>query len=119
MVEKTRLLKARSLAVGRNDTTEIEELDAKLALLGDVDNRPARKEEAEGDVIAKVNERNRKANMEAIRRAEQLESERKRRERRLAAHANGTATPPTDRLRSKALDSRFVTILTFFPGLFS
>ncbi|KAJ3553338.1 hypothetical protein NM688_g3667 [Phlebia brevispora] len=107
MVEKTRLLNARAMAVSRNDTAEIEQIDAQLAqLLGDSESRTPRREEPASDVIAKVNERNRKANLEAIRKAEQFEADRKRRERKLAASANGTATPPAERLRSKALDSR-------------
>jgi len=48
------------------------------------------------DLLAKVNERNRKANAEAVRRAELVESERKRKERKLAAMNRGTPTPPVD-----------------------
>ncbi|PSR75691.1 hypothetical protein PHLCEN_2v8982 [Hermanssonia centrifuga] len=114
-MEKSRLAQARTLALRRNDFAEVEQIDAKLALLtGD----SARNEENVGDMLAKVNERNRKANLEAVRKAELLEIERKRRERKLAASANGTATPPADRLRmlSKTLDSRFVSLTHHSSG---
>ncbi len=48
-------------------------------------------------LLAKVNERNRKANQEAIRRAEQQEAERKRRERR---RGTPTVLDPSSRLRT-------------------
>ena len=111
-------MQARQLALKRNDTAEVEQIDAKLAeLLASAEaNSPSRrtKEENASDVLARVNERNRKANLEAIRKAEQLEAER-RRQRKLAS-ANGTATPPADRLRPKAIDSRFVVFLLLCPS---
>src|ERR1700759_3729444 len=49
----------------------------------------------EEDKLAKVNERNRKANLEAVRRAELAEAERKRKERKLAAMHGGELRPST------------------------
>lgn len=99
-VERAGLTAARTLALRRNDLDEVAQIDAQLAALGDpVRSRP---EEAL-DLLAKVNERNRKANMEAVRRAELVEAERKRRERKLAAA--GAAAPaivldPSARLKT-------------------
>ncbi|KAI6115353.1 hypothetical protein EDD16DRAFT_1595144 [Pisolithus croceorrhizus] len=91
-MERSRLMQARTLAVRRHDYTELEDIEAKLKGLPVVQN--AREEdESLADKLAKVNERNRKANLEAVRRAE-YEAERKRRERKLAAAGlSGTATP--------------------------
>ena len=107
-LEKSRLHQERQLAVRRNDPADVERIDAQLAqLLGDSDHATRTTTNSDNEVIARVNERNRRANLEAVRKAEILEIERKRRERKLAASANGTATPP-DRRRSKALNSRLV-----------
>ncbi|KAG5353608.1 hypothetical protein C0989_004716 [Termitomyces sp. Mn162] len=96
-MEKSRLMQARTLAQRRNDYNEVAEIDAKLAEL--TPSQPQKDESV--DLLAKVNERNRKANMEAVRKAELAEVERKRRERKLAA--SGTATPvdPSARLKIK------------------
>ena len=105
-LEKSRLNQARALALGRNDRAEVAEIDAQLALLNG--EAPARPRSSQVDELAKLNERNRKANIEAARKAEMLETERKRRERKLA-HASGTATP--DRIRMlRNGDSRFVLL---------
>lgn len=90
-VERSGLNAARTLALRRNDLEEVAQIDARLAALGDP--VKSRSEEAV-DPLAKVNERNRKANMEAVRRAELAEAERKRRERKLAAA--GTLVPVLD-----------------------
>jgi len=90
-VERSGLNAARTLALRRNDLEEVTQIDARLAALGDP--VKSRSEEAV-DPLAKVNERNRKANMEAVRRAELAEAERKRRERKLAAA--GTLVPVLD-----------------------
>ncbi|EMD36880.1 hypothetical protein CERSUDRAFT_114800 [Gelatoporia subvermispora B] len=91
-MERSRLSQARTLALRRQDYDEVKQIDAQLAEL-----TPARSDrEDKADILAKVNERNRKANMEAVRRAEILEAERKRRERKLlAAGGRGTVTPGT------------------------
>jgi RNA polymerase-associated protein RTF1 len=83
-LEKARLVQARTLALRRNDKEEAAMFDAQLAELA-VESSPAKPEPTEdaSALLAKVNERNRKANQEAIRRAELQDAERKRRERRL------------------------------------
>ncbi|KAL4076824.1 hypothetical protein V8B97DRAFT_1504104 [Scleroderma yunnanense] len=91
-MERSRLVQARTLAMRRQDFTELAEIEAKLKELPVV--QTSREEEVSlADKLAKVNQRNRKANLEAVRRAE-FEAERKRRERKLAASGlSGTATP--------------------------
>ena len=112
-MERSRLVQARTLAMRRHDYTELAQIEAKLKELPAV--QTAREEELSlADKLAKVNERNRKANLEAVRRAE-FEAERKRRERKLAASGlSGTATPDSSaKLKpvSRFPDvSRFVTI---------
>ncbi|KAJ3474642.1 hypothetical protein NLI96_g12344 [Meripilus lineatus] len=114
-MEKSRLNQARTLAIRRNDLSELAEIDEQLATLNaELAERNRDKEETKGnDVLAKVNERNRKANLESIRNAELREAERKRRERKLmAAGGSGTSTPvnfdPSARLRTvpKVFNSR-------------
>src|SRR4051794_24918698 len=85
-LEKARLTQARTLAIRRQDTAELAVIDAQLAELLARTGHSSREEEAPSiiDMLAQVNERNRKANAETVRKAELLESERKRRERRLA-----------------------------------
>ena len=106
-LERARLTQARTLALRRNDKTEVAMLDAQLAELA-VESSPAKPEPTEdaSALLAKVNERNRKANQEAIRRAELQEAERKRRERRLGTP---TGVDPSGRLRTvrRTLDSRY------------
>ncbi|KAM6501241.1 hypothetical protein JOM56_004255 [Amanita muscaria] len=96
-MERSRLTQARTLAQRRMDFTEVAEINKKLEELN------ARAEgghvlpavtEAE-DKLAKVNERNRKANLDAVRRAELAEAERKRKERKLAAMQGGELKVPT------------------------
>jgi RNA polymerase-associated protein RTF1 len=106
-LEKARLIQARMLALRRNDKTEVAMLDAQLAELA-VESSPTKPEPTEdaSALLAKVNERNRRANQEAIRRAELQEAERKRRERRLGTP---TIVDPTGRLRTvpRKFDSRY------------
>jgi RNA polymerase-associated protein RTF1 len=94
-MEKARLTQARTLAIRRQDGVELAELDAKLAELA---THSASQESSDfddvDDMLAKVNERNRKANIEAVRLAELREAERKRKERKLAAQSGGGANTP-------------------------
>ncbi|RXW19673.1 hypothetical protein EST38_g6184 [Candolleomyces aberdarensis] len=89
-MKKARLNQARSLAMKRQDPKEVAELDKQLAALQaqldafGPENAPGDSRE---DILRKVNERNRKANVESVRRAELAESERKRKERELAIQA--------------------------------
>ncbi|OBZ76496.1 hypothetical protein A0H81_03166 [Grifola frondosa] len=92
-MEKSRLTQARTLAYRRQDYAEVEQIDAQLAeLAANAPSREASRELSTTDMLAKVNERNRRANMEAVRKAEMLEAERKRRERKLLA--SGAPLPP-------------------------
>ena len=103
-MERSRLNQARTLAHRRNDWDEVAEIDAKLA-------EEAAKEAAKTsgkeqppktnnvqDLLAKVNERNRKANMEAVRKAEMAEIERKKKGRKLLAQ--NAPVDPSARLKT-------------------
>ncbi|KAG6857481.1 hypothetical protein H0H87_002106 [Tephrocybe sp. NHM501043] len=94
-MEKSRLMQARTLALRRQDADEVAEIDLKLA---EMTAAQPLKEEAV-DLLAKVNERNRKANMEAVRKAELAEAERKRRDRKLAVSGTQTPIDPSARLK--------------------
>ncbi|KAN0107257.1 hypothetical protein V8E52_010309 [Russula decolorans] len=111
-LEKARLVQARTLALRRNDRKEAAMFHAQLAELA-VESSPATPEPTEdaSALLAKVNERNRKANQEAIRRAELQEAERKRRERRLGTP---TLLEPNGRLRTvpRMFHSRLKIVLS-------
>ncbi|KAF9463231.1 hypothetical protein BDZ94DRAFT_1298003 [Collybia nuda] len=94
-MEKSRLNQARTLAQRRHDFAEVAEIDAQLAELAASTTERHNREPV--DLLAKVNERNRKANMEAVRKAEIAESERKRRERK---HGKLTTDDPSARLKT-------------------
>ncbi|KAF8266895.1 hypothetical protein EI94DRAFT_1802384 [Lactarius quietus] len=97
-LERARLTQERTLAMRRNDKEEVRNLDAQLAILAiECPPVPTESTEDASALLAKVNERNRKANLEAIRRAELQEAERKRRDRRLGTP---TALDPSARLRT-------------------
>jgi RNA polymerase-associated protein RTF1 len=106
VMERARLVQARMLASRRNDKVEVAMLDAQLAELA-AESSPVKPEPTEdaSALLAKVNERNRRANQEAIRRAELQEAERKRRERR----GTPTVLDPSGRLRTvpRMFDSRY------------
>ena len=107
-MERSRLIQAKTLAARRQDYGEVADIDAKLKELPVI--QITREEEAESlaDKLAKVNERNRKANLEAVRKAELLEIERKRRERKLAnAGASGVTTPSDPSARLKTIPRTF------------
>ncbi|KAK1220627.1 RNA polymerase-associated protein rtf1 [Marasmius sp. AFHP31] len=112
--ERARLVQERTLAQRRQDYKEVAEIDAKLAEFdaqhGIRSNGTSREgtpgvkaqNESKSDVLAMLSEKNRKANAEAVRRAEIMEAEKRRRERKLAMSGSGTATPtdPSARLRT-------------------
>jgi hypothetical protein len=61
--------------------------------------------------MAKVNERNRRANLEATRKAEQMEAERRKRERKLAAAARASNSPAPSALAALKIGvSRYVMV---------
>jgi RNA polymerase-associated protein RTF1 len=112
-LQRSSLVQAKTLAIRRQDYAEVVEIDAKLAELPALAT-PARNggEESLNDKLAKVNERNRKANLEGIRKAEMLEAERKRRERKL--NASGTATPADPSARLKTVPRLFNDTISRF-----
>jgi RNA polymerase-associated protein RTF1 len=79
-MERSRLNQARTLAQRRNDWNEVAEIDAKLAEEAAKTSEKVQPPRANNvqDLLAKVNERNRKANMEAVRKAEMAEMEREK-----------------------------------------
>ncbi|KAG0703565.1 hypothetical protein DFH29DRAFT_916098 [Suillus ampliporus] len=105
-LQRSRLMQAKTLAIRRQDYDDVAEIEAKLAELPTV-TAPARNggEESLNDRLAKVNERNRKANLEAVRKAELMDAERKRRERKM--NASGTATPADPSARLKTVPRLF------------
>jgi hypothetical protein len=109
-MERSRLNQARTLALRRQDYTEVETIDQQLSELP----AAASRDEDISDMLAKVNERNRKANLEAVRKAELQEAERKRRERKSqAARAAGTPTPQDPSARLKTVPKLFNSISRF------
>lgn len=116
-LQKSRLLQEQSLALKRGEYNEVADIKARLAELNakmGVDEA----EEADDDAAAKfarINERNRKANLQASRNAELREAERKRRERKLAA--SGAATPKTDpSARLKTVPKLVISRSVFFTN---
>ncbi|KAF8960863.1 hypothetical protein BDZ97DRAFT_1273077 [Flammula alnicola] len=115
-VDRSMLNQQRTLALRRQDYDEVAEIDAKLAADAAKMHEPAKAEPM--DLLAKVNERNRKANMEAVRKAELEGAERKRRERKLAMESGGTSTPidPSARLKITPRTFNASTPTTTRPG---
>jgi RNA polymerase-associated protein RTF1 len=117
-MERSRLNQARTLALRRQDYEEMATIDAQLAELAASNPVAQAREDDRTDILAKVNERNRKANLEAVRKAEQAEVERKRRERRLAAAARATASPtPSALLAVRNGISRSVSAISVLENL--
>ncbi|KAH8833738.1 hypothetical protein DL96DRAFT_1578206 [Flagelloscypha sp. PMI_526] len=90
ILERSRLIHERTLAERNSDHKALARVNAELKKLEGSESRGPT-EETNEDRVAKINERNRKSNLEAIRRVEQLEQE-KRRQRKLAA-SSGSGTP--------------------------
>jgi len=109
--ERSLLNQQRTLAIRRQDFSEVREIEAKLA-----DDAAKHEPTKAGpvDLLTMVNERNRKANMEAVRKAEIAEAERKRRERKLAGQNRGTPTPVDPSARLKILPRTFTPTTTRF-----
>ena len=101
-LERSRLTQARTLAQRRHDFSEVEQIDTQLAELAAASSDRPNNSRNEHDMLTKVNERNRRANMEAVRKAEIAEADRKRRERKLASTAGGAGAPidPSARLKT-------------------
>ncbi|KAH6910707.1 hypothetical protein BKA70DRAFT_1271306 [Coprinopsis sp. MPI-PUGE-AT-0042] len=96
VLEKQGLHQARSLALKRQDYKEASEIADKISELeirihGSSNGAsPKKAVDDKDEILRRVNERNRKANLDAVRRAEVAESERKRREREATAKAAAT-----------------------------
>lgn len=109
----------RNLAMKRNDRAEVAVLDKQLeeilATIAADPNFKEREPEA-ADIMAKVNERNRKANQEAMRLAAQADAERKRKERQAAMTGAGNVPiDPSARLKTvpRMFASRLVSSAVF------
>ncbi len=111
-LEKSRLHQARTLALRRKDAEEVAELDKKIALLNGRTSQTHSPAPPEKESSA---QREQRAKIENLRKAEQAELERRRKERRerlLAADAEGTATPLLDGIKGSSVATpRFVSTL--------
>lgn len=107
--ERLRLSQARTLAIRRQDYDEVAALDEQLARLPSAVPSPEKRAEPAKDLLAQVNERNRKANLESVRRAE-LEQHERKRKLLMKKRTAGTATPVS---KEKEPNSRSVSY--FFP----
>jgi len=110
-MEKSRLTQARTLALRRQDLSEVRSIDAQLAELNAA-NPEVEREDTADDIMAKVNERNRKANLEATRKAEQMEAERRKRDRKLVAATRASNSPAPSALTALKIGvSRYATVV--------
>ncbi|KAJ6481888.1 hypothetical protein C8R45DRAFT_1003367 [Mycena sanguinolenta] len=101
IAERARLTAQRTLAQRREDFDEVRKIDEQLAALAPPHagtRTPGEEEPA--DRLARVNERNRKANQEAVRKAEQAATERKRLERKKGVVNGEKPFDPSARLRT-------------------
>lgn len=103
--ERSRLQQERSLAIRREDFQEAAQLEAKLKELDEAaasEAPTAPKQPDVNDIFAKINEKNRQRNLEAIRKAEAEQAIKKRLERKALASGSGTLTPvdPSARVRT-------------------
>lgn len=92
---KVELTQKRHLAIKRQDYKEVAEIDKELESLAATQSSVSSRRErgdAQADLMAKVNERNRRANLEAVRKAEAELAARKRQERKALANAVATST---------------------------
>lgn len=108
-MERSRLHQARTLAQHRHDWNEVATIDAQLAEVAARTSEQEQPARADGvqDMLAKVNERNRKANMEVVRKAEIAEAERKKKERKSLAQNGGRSLPIDPSARLKTLPRIF------------
>ncbi|KAF5325313.1 hypothetical protein D9619_009790 [Psilocybe cf. subviscida] len=113
-MDKAMLAQQRTLAVRRQDFKEVAMIDAKLEEAAS--KSPKKPEKL--DAISMVNVRNRKANLESSRKAEQQEFERKKLERKMAAENPDAAKPidPSARLKIAPRTFSANTPTTTRPG---
>lgn len=131
-LERSRLTQAKTLAQRQQDHRAVEQIDEELTRLNETAGSTTRvaREETTMDMLAKVNERNRKANVDAVRQSELLMVERKKRARMLAASgppAPGSPVPQDPSVRLKTIPrtfnpaspSRFVCIIIVLYFLYA
>lgn len=105
-MERSRLLQELHLARLRHDHAEVEEIEARLKEMSSASaNNGSEKQDV--DLLAKVNERNRKANIEAVRKAEAAEADRRRRERKAALLGLRPSTPSDSSARLRTIPRLF------------
>ena len=115
-MERSRLTQERTLALRRQEYAEVERIDAQLKELAADSSKHLTHEDSLPDLMARVNERNRKANEDAVRKSELLMVEQKRKARKLATSAAPVPLDPSARLKTvprtfnAATPSRFVSI---------
>jgi RNA polymerase-associated protein RTF1 len=93
---RAQLTQQRNLALKRQDYKEAAQIDQELETLASVQEAAGKRERAQdshADLMARVNERNRKANLEAVRQAEAAQVARKRQERKAAAAGAAIGQP--------------------------
>ncbi|KAA8912124.1 hypothetical protein TRICI_003589 [Trichomonascus ciferrii] len=99
VIEKSMLQQQRVIAMEKGDFAEVEKVDERLDNLERVIQRNQKQTgETEMDKLAKVNERNRRINLERVRRAEAQANE----NRRKAAAMGNSAADPFSRLRTRS-----------------
>lgn len=99
VIEKSMLLQQRVIAMEKGDFAEVEKVDERLDNVERVIQRNQKQTgESEMDKLAKVNERNRRINLERVRRAEVQANE----NRRKAAALGNSAADPFSRLRTRS-----------------
>jgi RNA polymerase-associated protein RTF1 len=97
VIEKSMLQQKRAIAVENGRLEELEEIDRQIEDIDRILNKTKRR--VDMDKLAKVNERNRKSNLEEIRRAEVLAVETRRKE---ALNHKSNSSNPFNRLRTSA-----------------
>lgn len=100
-MERSRLIQERTLAQRRQDYAEVAEIEMKLQQFEEVRIERHVQRDNHAEMLARVNERNRKANLEVVRKAELAEAERKRRERKLGCSGTPQPQDPSARLKTK------------------
>lgn len=94
-MERAELVQMRTLAQRRRDFADCAQIDARLAELDEkIALEAPSVAEVKEDVLAKVNERNRQANRDGVRKAEAAEAERKRKAWIARAAANSRPGTP-------------------------
>lgn len=93
-IDRGNLIQQRQLAVLRRDFEEVKKIDVEIAELDKVLSATQNPKKEREDLLAKVNERNRAANAESVRRAELDAAERKR--KAWKAELSRTNTPAND-----------------------